>query len=125
MPVAVEYYSDHVVFRMVGPAAVSSLRRTVLVPYSRIREARVERPPWPSMVREWRVGAHVPGLLASGYFSTWDRRRRRFLHFDRGASHVLTLALEGHPSYDEVSLQLADPEAARKELDARAAAARR
>lgn len=120
MPVALEYKSDHLLVRLVGPSAVSSLRRTLVLPYSDIKEVRVEPPTWPSLVKEWRIGTHVPNFIAHGLFVTWAGKRRRFLHYDRGTKRALTLLLVGHPHFDEVSVEVRDPEAAQKELLARA-----
>ena len=120
MPVALDYKTDHLVVRLVGRSILSSVRRNVLVPYSDIQAVRIEAPQWPHLFKEWRVGTHVPNWIAHGLFSTWDLSRRRFLHFDRDTTRVLTLVLNGHPDFDEISVEVRDPDAAEKELAAKA-----
>ena len=123
MPVALEYKSDHLLVRLVGNSVISALRRTIVVPYSDIRGVEVEAPRWPSLLKEWRLGTHLPGVLAHGLFATWTGKHRRFLHFEKRTARVLTLRLEGHPDFEEVSVEVRDPDAARKELSARAGTA--
>lgn len=120
MPVALEYKSDHLLVRLVGSSVLTAARRTIVVPYSDILAAGVDAPRWPSMVKEWRIGTHMPGYIAHGYFATWNGKHRRFLHYDRRTTRVLTLRLEGHPDFDEISVEVRDPDAAQKELSARA-----
>lgn len=120
MPVALEYRSDHLLLRMVGPTALASLRRVLFVPYSNIASVEVGEPRWPSAFGP-RVGTHLPKVIASGTFSDWRLKDRRFLHFDRNSGEVLTIRLLGHPSFDEISVEVRDPHAARKELEARRA----
>lgn len=120
MPVALEYKSDHLLVRLVGSSVISSLRRTIVIPYSDIRHAEVEEPRWPSMVKEWRIGTHLPGVIAHGLFAAWSGKPRRFLHFERKTTRVLTLHLEGHPDFEQVSVEVRDPEAAQKEISRRA-----
>jgi len=119
VPVAIDYKSDHLVLRMVGRSVFSALRRNVVIPYSDIREALVEEPRWPSMIKEWRVGTHMPGLIAHGFFSSWDLKQKRFLHFGKETRRVLTLRLDGHPDFHEVSVEVRDPDAAQKEIASR------
>lgn len=116
MPVALDYMSDHLVVRLVGPSVLASLRRNIVIPYSDIAEVSVEAPRWPSMLKEWRIGTHLPGVIAQGLFSTWNGKHRRFVHFERSTKRVLTLRLSGHPDVEEVSVEVRDPEAAQKEL---------
>lgn len=117
MPIALEYKSDHLLVRLVGGTTLSSLRRTIVVPYSDIRSVEVEAPRWPSMLKEWRIGTHFPDVVAHGVFIPWKGGRpRRFLHFNKGTQRVLTIHLEGHPDHDEISVEVRDPDAARKEL---------
>jgi hypothetical protein len=116
MPVALEYKSDHVVLRLVGSSFLTSARRSVVIPYSDIRRVDVESPRWPSLWKEWRIGTHVPGQIAHGLFATWNGAQKRFLHFDRGSERVLTIHLDGHPDFTEVSVEVRDPMAAQKEL---------
>lgn len=116
MPVALDYKSDHLVIRLVGRSVLSSLRRNVVIPYSDIRSVSIDAPRWPSMIKEWRIGTHIPGIIAHGLFSTWDLKHKRFLHYDRDSKRVLTLVLEGHPDFHEVSVEVRDPDAAQKEL---------
>lgn len=116
MPVALEYRSDHLLIRLVGPAALTSLRRAVVVPYSDIDRVDVEPPRWPPAFSN-RIGTHLPGYIASGTFMTWKFEHRRFLHFDRKTSRVLTIRLKGHPAFEEISVDARDPDAAKKELE--------
>lgn len=116
MPVALDYKSDHLVVRLVGSSVLSTLRRSVVVPYSDIRGAEVEAPRWPSLVKEWRIGTHMPGYIAHGTFVTWIGAHRRFVHFDRKTERVLTIRLAGHPDFEEISVEVRDPEAAAREL---------
>jgi hypothetical protein len=120
MPVALDYKSDHLVVRLVGRSVVTSIRRNIVIPYSDIRRVEVEPPRWPSMWKELRVGTHFPGVIAHGLFTSWDLKHKRFVHFDKGSSRVLTLRLEGHPDFQEVSVEVRDPDAAQKELSGRA-----
>lgn len=120
MPVALDYKSDHLVLRLVGRSVITAVRRNVVVPYSDIRRADVESPRWPSMLREWRIGTHIPNLIAHGLFATWNGAQKRFLHFDRETTRVLTIHLDGHPDFTEISVEVREPEAAQKELSTRA-----
>ena len=119
MPVALDYKSDHLVVRLVGASVLSALRRNVVIPYSDIRSVDVEAPRWPSMIKEWRIGTHIPNVIAHGFFSTWDMKHKRFLHYNKDSTRVLTLRLEGHPDFQEVSVEVRDPDAAQKELATR------
>lgn len=121
MPVALDYKSDHLVIRLVGRSVITSVRRAVVVPYSSIRGVDVEEPRWPSLLGGWRVGTHLPGQIAHGAFATWKGENRRFVHFDKSTQRVVTLRLEGHPQFDEVSVDVRDPVAAQGELDRRRA----
>ena len=121
MPVALDYKSDHLVVRLVGRSVLTALRRNVVIPYSDVKDARIEAPRWPSVVKEWRVGTHFPRLIAHGLFSTWDMKTKRFLHFEKDTARVLTIVLEGHPDFQEVSVGVRDPEAAQKEILSRTA----
>lgn len=123
MPVALEYYSDHVLIRMVGAASLSSLRRSIVVPYSDIAAVEVAAPEWPTSLAN-RVGTHLPRVVASGTFMNWKFGERRFLHFDRKTSEVLKLDLAGHPDFIGIQVEVKDPRAARVELDKRRRAAR-
>lgn len=123
MPVALEYYSDHFVIRMVGSSALSALRRAVVIPYSDITSVEVGAPEWPHVLKEWRIGTHMPGIIASGTFGSWKGGPRRFLHFDHKDEKVLTLKLSSHPDFQEVSVAVKDAEAARDELQKRVGSA--
>lgn len=119
MPVALDYKSDHLVLRLVGNSVLTALRRNVVVPYSDIQRVDVESPRWPSMIREWHIGTHLPNVIAHGLFSTWDMKHKRFVHFNKGTTRVLTLWLDGHPDFQEISVEVRDPDAAQKELASR------
>lgn len=118
MPVALDYKSDHLVVRLVGSSVLTTVRRSVVVPYSSLRRVDVESPRWPSVWKEWRIGTHVPGQIAHGLFVAWSGGHRRFVHFDKKTERVLTIHLEGHPDFHEVSVEVRDPFAAQKELQA-------
>lgn len=118
MPVALEYYSDHLLVRLVGPTAIAALRRAIIVPYSDIREVQVESPRWPPVLSN-RIGYHLPGVGVTGTFMSWRFDEKRFLHFDRKTQRVLTLRLKGHPTFEEISVEVRDPDAAKKELESR------
>lgn len=120
MPVTLEYKTDHLLVRLVGRSALTAARRNLVLPYSDIVGAQVEPPRWPSFVKEWSIGTHLPRIIAHGYFSTWNAKQRRFLHIDRDTQRVLTIRLEGHPDLDEVSVEVNDPDAAQKEIAGRA-----
>lgn len=120
MPVALDYKSDHLVVRLVGRSVITSLRRNIVIPYSDIQGVDVESPRWPSMFKEWRIGTHFPNVIAQGTFTAWSGKPKRFVHFERSTERVLTLRLEGHPDFDEVSVEVRDPFAAQKELSTRA-----
>lgn len=120
MPVALDYKSDHLVIRLVGPSVITAVRRNVVVPYSDIRRVDVESPRWPSLWKEWRVGTHVPGRIAHGLFAPWTGGPKRFVHFDKSTERVLTIHLEGHPDFQEISVEVRDPFAAQKELQSHA-----
>lgn len=119
MPVALDYKSDHLVVRLVGRSVLTTVRRNVVVPYSDIRRVDVESPRWPSMFKEWRIGTHIPNVIAHGLFVTWNGAQKRFLHFERDTARVLTIHLDGHPDFTEISVEVREPEAAQKELAAR------
>lgn len=121
MPVALEYRSDHLVARMVGPRLLTSLRRSIVVPYSAIRRVDVESPRWPHPLDGWWLGAYVPKMFATAAYTRWRGGERRFVCFGRRADRVLTLHLRDHATFDEVSLEVADPFSAQKELASRAA----
>lgn len=116
MPVALDYKSDHLVVRLVGRSFLTAARRSIVIPYSDIRRVDVESPRWPTMFKEWRIGTHLPNVIAHGLFASWTGGQRRFVHFDRGTERVLTIHLEGHPDFAEVSVEVREPEAAQKEL---------
>lgn len=119
MPVALEYKSDHLLLRLVGRSALTCLRRSVVIPYSDIVGVEVEAPRWPSLIKEWRIGTHLPSVIAHGLFSTWDGKHKRFLHYERDTTRALTIRLVGHPDFHEVSVEVRDPDAAQKELASR------
>ena len=120
MPVALDYKSDHLVVRLVGSSILTAVRRNIVIPYSDIRRVDVESPRWPSLVKDWRIGTHWPDKIAHGLFVAWNGGNKRFLHFDGKTDRVLTLHLEGHPDFHEVSVEVREPSAAQQELSKRA-----
>ncbi|HUR68778.1 MAG TPA: hypothetical protein VM370_05985 [Candidatus Thermoplasmatota archaeon] len=120
MPVALDHRSDHLLIRLVGPSVLTSVRRSVVVPYSDIQRVDVESPRWPSLLRDWYVGTHLPSLIAHGVFVAWAGGHRRFLHFERDTERVLTSHLVGHPDHQEVGVEVRETDAARDELAKRA-----
>lgn len=122
-PPRVELQKDHLVVRLEGLAAVSSLRRTVLVPYSTIENAEVGEPRWPRAREQARwLGTLVPGRLAQGSF-VQRGGQRRFVDLERDASQALTIRLSGHPEYDEITLALPDAGEVLQEISKHAAVA--
>lgn len=119
MPVSLDYKSDHLVIRLVGRSVITALRRNVLIPYSSISGVQVEAPRWPSAIKAWRIGTHLPGIIAHGTFTTWQQKHRRFCHFEKATRQVVTLRLSGHPQFDEVSIDARDPLAVQTELQRR------
>jgi len=115
MPVALEYYADHFLVRMVGPAALTSLKRAIVVPYSDVAAAQAKAPEWPAIFSN-RVGLHAPKFAVSGLFMDWRFQHHRFLHFDRNTSTALWLDLNGHPDYEQVVIAVRDAEAAAAEI---------
>lgn len=114
----VEMREDHVLVRIEGVPRLTTLRGSFSIPYSTIRKVDVEPPRWPGVLDHWRVGVHWPHGIARGTFTSW-KGHRRFLWFDKKADRVLTIALEGHPDFDEVSIEMDDPEPVREEIERR------
>lgn len=106
-PPRVEIHTDHLLIKLEGVDRVAAMKGSLVVPYSTIASAAVASPEWPAVVTPWRLGTHLPGVVAKGTFREWNGRRR-FLDIDRGTKHALKLQLHGHPDYDEVELDVAD-----------------
>lgn len=90
----VTFQQDHVRFDFPPAGGVLAVRRHILVPYSTVRDVRVEEAPWPSVVHFQRVGTHLPGVACLGTF--WVHGEKRFYFFLKG-DRVVTLDLEDHP----------------------------
>lgn len=108
--------ADHLLVELPGAEGVLSAKRHLILPYSTIDRAALEAPHWPALL-DVKLGTALPGYVAKGSFRRGEERR--FLHFDRGAGEVLTLRLAGHPEFDEVELDVDDPEIALRELEHR------
>lgn len=106
----VEIRPDHLLLRLDGAASALAPRREVVVPFSDIVDATTEAPRWPSLAGQWQIAAYVPGVIAVGDFHEWNGKRR-LLALDRHTKRSLTLRLEGHPAYDEITIQSEDAEA--------------
>ena len=100
----VELRADHLLVHLEGPAAVIAPHRDVVVPFSDIVEARTEEPRWPTATGQWQIAAYLPRVVAVGDFHEWNGKRR-LLAFDRKTKETLTLKLNGHPDFDEISIQ--------------------
>ena len=101
----VELRSDHLLVHLEGPAAALAPHRDVVIPFSDIVDARAEPPQWPSATGQWQIATYLPGVVAVGDFHEWDGKRR-LLAFDRSTKETLTIKLNGHPSFDEISVQV-------------------
>lgn len=115
----VEIRSDHLLLHLEGPAATLAPHRDVVVPFSDIVQARAEPPRWPTAAGQWQIAAYVPRVVAVGDFHQWDGKRR-LLAFDRKTRETLTLKLAGHPSFDEISVQVEGARALAEKLEQRA-----
>lgn len=107
----VELQDDHLRVRLDAVASVTALSGDLVVPYSTVESVDVVAPEWPSAFPAWRVGLHLPGVVAKGRFASSWRGPRRFLWLDRRTRRVLRLRLRGHPQLGEVALDVPDAEA--------------
>ena len=101
----VEIHDDHLLIKFEGMTGVAAMKRVLVVPYSTIASAGVEKPHWPGVL-DVRTGTHLPGRLALGSFKGWTSGERRLLDLHRGTTQALKLKLDGHPEYDEVELDV-------------------
>jgi hypothetical protein len=101
----VEIHDDHLLIKFDGITGVAAMKRALVVPYSTIASAGVEKPQWPGVL-DVRAGTHLPGRLAVGTFKGWTSGERRLLDLHRGTTQALKLKLDGHPEYDEVELDV-------------------
>lgn len=106
-PAHIEFHEDHLSLKLEGVHAAEAMRRAVIVPYSTIENAEVRAPEWPGFVDHYTVGAFLPGVVARGTFVEWNGRRR-FLDIDRKTQQALTLKLQDHADFDEVTVDLPD-----------------
>lgn len=116
--VPVEVHKDHLLVRLEGMGFLSTLRRSITVPYSTITRIEVGRPEWPDFFEGWRIGTHVPGLVARGTFVTW-KGVRRFWWVGRSTKATITLHLAGHPDFRKMVLDVEDPEGLEKQVEQR------
>ena len=112
-------HEDHLHLRLDRMASVLTVSGDLVVPYSTIESVDVVPPEWPPAFTPWRVGTHFPGLVAKGRFGRSFRGPRRFLWLERGTTRVLRLRLRGHPTYEEIALDVPDAEPLREALEAR------
>lgn len=104
MTLLVDLHDDHLVVRLTGIDAMTGLRRSIVVPYSDVREVDVRAPEWPNFAGIWGAGLRAPPFVMKGSIGKplgpWDR----FFWQDRRTQQVLYLRLEGHPTYRELHL---------------------
>ena len=112
---------DHLRVTLDTMASVMAVSGDLVIPYSSIQSVDVVAPEWPPAFTPWRVGTHFPGLVAKGRFGRGFRGLRRFLWLERGTTRVLRLRLQGHPVYEEISLDVPDAEGLRAAIEARLA----
>ena len=116
----VELHDDHLRVKLDTMASVTALTGDLVVPYSTVAAVDVAPPEWPPFLPAWRVGLHLPNVVARGRFRASWRGPQRFLWFDRKTTRALRLRLEGHPAYAEIALDVPDAETLRDAVAARA-----
>jgi hypothetical protein len=115
----VTLHADHLHVKLDKAASIQTLSGDIVVPYSTVRAVDVAPPTWPPPFTLWRVGTHMPGVVARGRFGDSWRGLRRFLWIDRRTTRALRLRLEGHPQYQEIVLDVRDAEDLREGIEAR------
>lgn len=113
----IEFTQDHVRVGLDRWTKLVTVSGSFTIPYSTVRDARIEAPRIPGLTEQWLHGVHVPGVVAKGRFLGW-KGERRFLWIDRTTTRALVLTLTGHPNYDEVVLGSQDADAMLKRLEA-------
>ena len=111
------FTQDHVLVTLDRWTKLATLSGSFTIPYSTVRDARVDAPKIPGLTEQWLHGLHVPSVVAKGRFLGW-KGERRFLWVDRTTTRALVLTLTGHPTYDEVVLGGPDADAMFKRLEA-------
>lgn len=112
----VDLLDDHVRVKLDRMASIATLSGDLTIPYSTVREVDVVAPEWPPFLPLWRVGVHVPGVVAKGRFRSSFREPTRFLWLDRKSQRVLRMRLDGHPQLSEVALDVPDAESLRDQI---------
>lgn len=112
----IEFTQDHILVSLDRWTKLATVSGSFTIPYSTVRDARVEAPRIPGLAEQWLHGVHLPGVVAKGRFLGW-KGERRFLWIDRAMTRALVLTLTGHPNYDEVVLGGADADAMLKRLE--------
>lgn len=100
---------DHLLIQLEGLQAVGALRKSVVIPYSTIRDAEARAPAWPAFTTIRSLGVHIPGQMAVGTFRAAGGKRR-FVDLERSARRSLHLDLSGHPEFDEIEIEADMPE---------------
>lgn len=113
----IEFTADHILVTLDRWTKMATLSGSFTIPYSTIRDARVEAPKIPGVTEQWFHGLHIPGVIAKGRFLGW-KGERRFLWVERHTTRALVLKLMAHPNYDEVVLGGPDADAMLKRLEA-------
>lgn len=103
----VTFGKDHLRLDLPPAGGILAVRRSLIVPYSTIRDVRTGEPEWPGPFHLQRIGTFVPGHAALGSF--WIDGERRFYFFLKG-DRALILDLDEHP-YGEIVIGMPDPEA--------------
>lgn len=114
-----ELNEDHLRVRLDRAASITMLTGDVVVPYSTLASVDVVAPEWPPFLPRWRVGLHLPGIVARGRFGASFRGPRRLLWFDRTTTRVLRLRLAGHPQLSEVAIDVPNAEEMRARIEGR------
>lgn len=112
-----ELNADHLRVKLDPASRILGVAGSFVVPYSTVAQAEVVEPKVPGIFDQWLHGLHLPGKVARGRFIGW-KGRRRFLWFDAKTTRALRLELRGHPAYDEVLVDIPDPDAALKRIEA-------
>lgn len=113
----IEFTQDHILVSLDRWTKMATLSGSFTIPYSTIRDARVEAPKIPGVTEQWFHGLHIPGVVAKGRFLGW-KGERRFLWVERNTTRALVMKLIAHPNYDEVVLGGPDADAMLKRLEA-------
>lgn len=111
-----EFHHDHLLVKLDPRASVVGIAGSFLVPYSTVASAEIVEPEIPGLFDQWLHGLHVPGRVARGRFIDW-RGKRRFLWIDTRTPRALRLTLRGHPAYDELLIDVPDPESSLQRVE--------